>query len=404
MKLTSVFLVEGDYKILEELAKITNGLWNKAVHLEREKLKEGKFAFYAELCNTLKNDPLYQLLPSQTAQAVLQKLDGALRSYVKLKRSGRKARIPGYHKPKTAWIVPYKTQQFRFEGDTLKLTLSTAYRREKGAEWLTLKTYGKRREGKAKYLELYPRGGLWFASVVSEFKPTRIKTHGNITIDLGIVNQAATWNGEKSELYKGGEVSAIIRYRGKENGRLQAVLATHKEKTSKAKKEMNRRLTGQARHAVHALTKTLVEKAVQEKKGIIVGNLTGILDQKRSRKANQKLHSWMFRLMIFQLGYKCRLAGVPFRTKSEKNTSRNCVVCHIKHRGGRIHRGLYRCKLHGQYNADSGAAYNLNVSPIPAGVGVVAALAQPAVALWNGHRWLSRDETNPLNREEPHTL
>jgi hypothetical protein len=37
-------------------------------------------------------------------------------------------------------------------------------------------------------------------------------------------------------------------------------------------------------------------------------------------------------------------------------------------------------------------------------VGVVAALAQPAVVLWNGHSRVPRDETNPLNREEPHTL
>ena len=362
MKLTSVLLVEGDYKTLEELAKITNGLWNKAVHLEKEKLKDGKFAFYAELCNRLKNDPLYRLLPSQTAQAVLQKLDGALHSYIKLKHNGRKARMPSYHWPKTAWMVPYKNQQFRFEGDTLKLTLSTAYRREKSVEWLTLKTYGKIREGKVKYLELYPRGGLWFASIVSEVKPARIKTNGNITVDLGIVNQAATWNGQNSEVYKGGAVSAIIRYREKENGRLQAVLATHDKKMSKAKREMNHRLTGQARHAIHALTKTIVEKAVRERKGIVAGDLTGILDGKRNRKANQKLHKWMFRLMIFQLGYKCRLAGIPFKTKSERNTSRNCVVCHVAHRGGRVHRGLYRCKLYGQYNADSSGVQPKRIS------------------------------------------
>ena len=389
MKLTNVVLVEGDYQTLEELAKITNGLWNKAVHLEKEKLKEGKFAFYAELCNCMKNDPLYRLLPSQTAQVVLQKLDGAIRSYIKLKRKDKKARMPGYHKPKTTWIVPYKSPQIKFEGDTLKLTLSKTYRKSS----LTLKTYGRRREGELKYLELYSRNGVWFASIVREVKtPPRMKAHGNISIDSGIINLAATWNNENSELYKGGEVSAILRYREKENGRLQAVLATHNEKTSKAKKEMNRRLTAQARHAVHALTKTLVEKAVKERKGIVAGDLTGILNQKRNRKANQKLHSWMYRLMLFQLGYKCRLAGVPFKTRSERNTSRNCVVCHVAHRGGRVHRGLYRCKLYGQYNADSGAAYNLNVSPnsLDKRIGVVAALAQPAVVLWNDHCWSTR--------------
>jgi putative transposase len=399
MKLTNVVLVEGDYKTLEELAKITNGLWNKALYLVKEKLrKEGKFAFYAELCSRLKDDPLYNLLPSQTAQAVLQKLDGAIRSYIKLRKKDPRARMPGYHPPKTAWIVPYKKPQIKIEGDTLKLTLSKAYRRERGIEWLRLKTYGRRHDGDAKYLELYPRNGRWFASIVREVEePKLMETNGDISVDLGIVNLAATWNGQNSEIFKGGAVNAIIRYREKENGRLQAVLATHGERSSKAKRELGRRTTAQARHAIHALTKTIVEKAVRERKGIVVGDLTGILNQRKNRKANQKLHNWMFRLLIFQLGYKCRLAGVPFRTKSERNTSKTCVACHIKHRGGRVHRGLFRCKLHGQYNADCGGAFNIsgNVSPIPvSGVGVVGHLAGPAVVRWDGHNWLPLDETN----------
>jgi len=399
MKLTDVVLVEGDYKTLEELAKITNGLWNKAVHLEKERLKEGKFAFYAELCNRLKDDPLYRLLPSQTAQAVLQKVDGALRSYIKLRKKDPRARIPGYHRPKTAWIVPYKAQQIKCEDDALKLTLSETYRQEKGLRWLTLKTYGRRHDGETKYLELYPRNGVWFASVVSEVEePELTETDGEIGVDPGIINLAATWNGQNSEIYKGGAVSATLRYREKENGYLQAVLATHGERTSKTKKELNRRLTGQARHAIHALTKTLVEKAVREKKGIVAGDLTGILGQKRGRKANQKLHQWMYRLMLSQLGYKCRLAGVPFRIGSERNTSRTCVACRVAHRGGRVHRGLFRCKLGGQYNADCGGAFNIggNVSPIRR-IGVVGKLAGPVVVRWNGHMWLSSDEANSLN-------
>jgi len=408
MKLTNVVLVEGDYKTLEELAKITNGLWNKALYLVKEKWRhEHKFAFYAELCSRLKDDQLYNLLPSQTAQAVLQKLDGALRAYIKLRRNGRVARIPGYHRPKTAWIVPYKAQQIKCEDDALKLTLSEAYRKEKGLRWLTLKTYGRWHDGEVKYLELYPRNGRWFASRVVEVKePPLTETNGEVSVDLGIVNLAATWNGEDAEIYKGGAVNSVLRYRNKEQAKLQGDLAAHGEKTSKKRRELCRRTTAQARHAIHSLTKTLVEKAAREQKGIVVGDLTGILDQKRGR-TNQKLHQWMYRLMLSQLGYKCRLAGVPFRTRSERNTSRTCVACGVKHRGGRVHRGLYRCKLHGQYNADCGAAYNMNenVSPSPllkgSGIGVVAALAQPAVVLWNGHRWLPRDETNPLNREEP---
>jgi putative transposase len=408
MKLTNVVLVEGDYKTLEELAKITNGLWNKALYLVKEKLrKEGKFAFYAELCSRLKDDPLYNLLPSQTAQAVLQKLDGALCSYIKLRRNGRNARIPSYHKPKTAWIVPYKGQQIKCEDDALKLTLSEAYHKEKGIRRLTLKTHGRRYEGEVKYLELYLRNGRWFASIVSEVDdPKLMETDGNVAVDLGIVNLAATWNGEKSKIFKGGEVNATLRYRNKAQAKLQQTLATHGKRTSRARREVCRKTTAQAKHAIHSLAKTLVDKALNERKGIIVGDLTGIRDYKGG-KHTQKLHQWMYQMLLSQLGYKCRLAGVPFKTRNERNTSRTCVACRVRHRGGRIHRGLFRCKLGWQYNADAGAAFNIggNVSPIPvSGVGVVGKLACPVVVRWNGHWWLSSDEANPSNRKEPHTL
>jgi putative transposase len=218
-----------------------------------------------------------------------------------------------------------------------------------------------------------------------------METAGEIKVDPGIVNLAGTWNGKGANIYKGGAVSATLRYRDKEQARIQSVLATHGEKSSRARRDLCRKTTSQARHAVNALSKVLVEAAVRERKGIVAGDVTGILCGKRGRKANQKLHSWMFRLLLHQLGYKCRLAGVPFRAVSERNTSRTCVACGRMHRGGRVHRGLYRCKLYGQYNADCGAAYNMYVSPSlrrKLGVGVVGALARPVVVRWNGHLWL----------------
>ena len=55
MKLTQVVKVEGDYKILDNLAKITNGLYNFALYKNNQRYKrEQKFYFYYYLCNILK--------------------------------------------------------------------------------------------------------------------------------------------------------------------------------------------------------------------------------------------------------------------------------------------------------------------------------------------------------------
>ncbi len=56
MKLTQVVKVEGNYEILDNLAKITNGLYNSALYeINQRYRKEQKFYFYYDLCNILYN-------------------------------------------------------------------------------------------------------------------------------------------------------------------------------------------------------------------------------------------------------------------------------------------------------------------------------------------------------------
>jgi len=63
MKLTRVVRVEGDYATLENLSKITNGLYNSALYLINQRYqKEGKLYLNYDLCNLLKYNKLYKLL------------------------------------------------------------------------------------------------------------------------------------------------------------------------------------------------------------------------------------------------------------------------------------------------------------------------------------------------------
>lgn len=403
--MTDIVRVEGDYDILENLACIANGLWNSAIYLIYQRYaKEKKFYFYSDLCMLMKEHVLYGLLPSQSAQGVLQKVDGALRSFIKLKKVDHEARPPCFHPKNTPWVIPFKSQQFTFnkKDSTFKLTMSLKYRKEKGMDFIVVRTSPLRHNGKVKYLELYQRDGLWFASVVLEkAKRPKIRTEGNLYIDLGIPNLAAVYDGEKTTIYKGGEVSATLRYREKTKARTQAMLATHGKRTSKAKRETSRKLTAQANHAIHALTKEIVARAVKEKKGIVVGDLKHIRKNvKFNDNANQKIHQWQFGRMTTQLDYKCKFAGVPFDVESERDTSATCCMCGKKE-NGRVKRGLYRCKRnHVQFNADALGAVNISkrYRRIPlrkrSEIGVVGSLASPVVVLWDNHRWVPLDEAN----------
>ena len=403
--ITDIVRVEGDYKVLENLACIANGLWNSAIFLIYQRyVKEKKFYFYADLCNIMKEHILYGLLPSQSAQGVLQKVDGALRSFIKLKKTDPDARPPGYHPKKVPWVIPFKSQQFEFDKRTssFTLTMSLKYRKEKGMDSIVVRTSPLRHKGKVKYLELYPRDGIWFASVVLEkAKRPKIQTDGNLYIDLGIPNLATVYDGEKTTIYKGGEVSAILRYREKTSAKFRSVLSTHGKRTSIAKRETSKKLTAQTNHAIHALTKEIVTRAVKEKKGIVVGDLKHLRKKvKYNDNANQKIHQWQFGRMTTQLEYKCGLIGLPFDKVPEENTSATCCLCGKKE-NGRVKRGLYRCKKNRvEFNADANGAVNQSkrYRRIPLSkrseIGVVGSLASPVVVLWDHHRWVPLDEAN----------
>ena len=395
MKLTQVVKIEGNYEVLDNLAKITNGLYNSALYESSQRYKkEQKFYFYYDLCNILKSNTPYALLPSQTAQAALQKVEGATKSFLKRRRNDANAGYPGYHKKNTAWVIPIKSQQIKIDGNILTVPMSMKYREEKGLEYLDFKLPKLRYAGIVKYIELY-KTDRWYASIVIDAKEQQESVpKGNLYIDLGVKNLATVFDGKKVAIYSGGKTSSISRYRNKKNAEYQACLSTIGRKTSKQKRQIARRTSQQLKQQFHSMTKSIVQTARLENKGIVVGDLSHIRDNANyNDNANQKIHQWQFAEITKQLFYKAKWAGVKITKTSERGTSKTCALCG-QETNGRVHRGLYRCKLYNeQFNADAGGALNImkRYLQIPlqqgSGIGVVGVLAHPAVYHWNEHRW-----------------
>ena len=395
MKLTQVVKVEGNYEILDNLAKITNGLYNSALYESSQRYKrEQKFYFYYDLCNILKDNTLYTLLPSQTAQAVLQKVEGAIKSFLKLRRSNANAAYPKYHKKDTTWVIPFKSQQIKIDGNVLTVPMSMKYREEKGLSHLDLKIPNMRYDGIVKYIELY-KTDRWYASIVIEVKEQQESVpNGNLYLDLGIKNLATVFDGKKVAIYSGGKTSSTNRYRNKKNAEHQAILSTIGKKTSKEKRQIARKALHQLKQQLHSMTKAIVQIAKDENKGIVMGDLSHIRDGANyNDNANQKIHQWQFAEVTKQLFYKAKKFGVKITKISERDTSKTCALCG-QETNGRVHRGLYRCKLYSkQFNADANGALNImkRYLQIPlqqgSGIGVVGVLAHPTVYRWNEHRW-----------------
>lgn len=281
------------------------------------------------------------------------------------------------------------------------------YKKQTGTSYISFKIPKIRYKGAIKYLEISRVDGKWKANLVfdvEESKMAEVPKKENLYIDLGVKNLATIYeDGKRSVIYTGREIASKIQYKDKEIASIQKVLAMHGEKLSREKRRSTRHASQMVKHALHTMTTKIVKTAKEEGKGIVIGKLTGIRKNMCfSKGVNQQNHQWQFAEITRQLEYKCAMEGVRFRTVSEKDTSKTCVLCG-RMENGRIYRGLYRCKLYNVvFNADSGAALNMKKRylRIPlskgSGIGVVDSLANPAVFHWNEHEWL---DENPFVRE-----
>jgi putative transposase len=273
--------------------------------------------------------------------------------------------------------------------------MSLAYRKERGISYISFRIPKLRYEGRLAYLEIFRSEGKWKVSLVFDVQDAESLTpRENLYIDIGVKNLAAIYDGKNTTLYKGGIVLAENQYKDKKVAEVQKILATQNKRTSKEKRRLSRQARRRIKQRIHAMTSKIVNTAKSEGKGIVIGDLNGIRNSMHFRKkTNQANHQWIFGQITSQLEYKSKLNGVLFGKVSEKDTSKICALCGNKEHG-RIHRGMYRCKLYNVvFNADADGALNImkKYLRIPlskgSGIGVVAALAQPAVLQWNEHEW-----------------
>lgn len=399
MKLTQVITINPNKKTEEalvNLSKIANGLYNSALYENNKRYNaEKKFSFYEGMCKDLKGNALYRLLASQSAQAVLQKAEGGIKSFLALHKKGANAEFPHYHKKDAEWVLPYKSQQIKLKKNKITLPMSLAYRKETGVSYISFRIPKLRYEGRLAYLEIFKSEGIWKVSLVldvQDAEPARCME--NLYIDIGVKNLAAIYDGKNTTLYKGGIVLAENQYKDKKVARVQKILAMQNKRTSKEKRRLSRQAKRGIKQQIHAMTSKIVNTARNGGKGIVIGDLNGVRNSMHFRKkTNQANHQWIFGQITSQLEYKSKLNSVMFRKVSEKDTSKTCALCGNEEHG-RIHRGMYRCKLYNVvFNADGGGALNImkKYLRIPlskgSGIGVVAALAQPAVLQWDEHEW-----------------
>jgi len=389
---TNTFVIEG-CPALWELADKCARLYNE-VNFERRHayIHYKRFEWYPK--------HLYEkyapLIGSATAQQIINKNNEAWRSFLALKRLEAEGRLPEHI---TRFSMPrywkkngrrelriiVRNDCYRIDDEYMYLPKGLKLKYKGELKWI-----GKHGRLEIIYDEV---DDVWrgFMSVKLEEPPPK-GGKKPLYIDLGVINLATIWfEGLKQPIsFSGKRILSDWWYWTRKISREQSRLArTNGTRTSRKLRRLYRKRQRRFRHAVNAMTKTIVEDAHQLGiSKIILGRLKNIRTKSHNNsKANAMVNNfWSFEYIVRRLREKAEEYGIEVEEKSEYKTSSECPFCCSEDiiTRGRLFRCLY-CGLEG--NRD--AVGVLNIGHLHGG-GVNWVVAHPLLLRWDGMRWEPR--------------
>lgn len=195
------------------------------------------------------------------------------------------------------------------------------------------------------------------------------------SIDLGVNNLVAFVNNKNQEsfIYKGGHIKSINRYYNKEIKKMKTKLNIQNLTTSKSMNRLNFKRKEKISWFLHNISKHIVNYLVENDiNTLIIGyNKAWKQNVNIGSKNNQNFHYIPYHILLKQLEYKCKNAGINFITTEESYTSKASAIdkddmnFNTMFGGKRINRGIYQSKEGIIINADINAAINIMRKVVP---------------------------------------
>lgn len=197
------------------------------------------------------------------------------------------------------------------------------------------------------------KGNFFLCLCVEVPEGTPFKPKGTLGIDFGIVNIAATSDGE---LYSGKNVDHVRKKATKFKRKLQRC-------GSKSAKHHLKKYSGKERrfkrHINHIISKKIISLALKTQRAVALEDLKGF--RPTVRKAQREIFGkWAYEELRKFIEYKARLQGVPVVSVDPAYTSQTCSACGHVSRSNRKSQSLFSCASCGEtLNADINAARNI---------------------------------------------
>lgn len=358
--------------ILGHLTYSAAKLWNVANY---EIIEHGMSL--SELESKLKDNFWARNLHSQSAQAVLQKLQIAWFNCYK-----KHTKRPRYQPKDGHFPVRWKRNGIKVIGNRIRLSLSKQtkqYLKDKysiESDYLWIDLPKNLSLNGVQEVEIVPHaiyGHITYLMHVIYKKEINKQIDPRqkiMAIDFGVVNLATIVTSNlTAKIYDGRVLVSKLRLLAKKKAILQSAISKSQHKTSKKMHYLIVKERNYVRDYLHKVSTYIVRQAIEEEVGVIViGNMSyGITDMDIGSQNNEKLHKIPFGRLRKMIEYKAKEHGIQVITTSEAYTSQTCSVCDTVDKNNRKYRGLYVCHCGNVMNADVNGAVNIfkRVTPNP---------------------------------------
>ena len=340
----------------------------------------------------LKDNIWYKSLLAQTAQDVLFKLDKAWKSYSTLLHKYNKVshdddknrpKAPYYKRDGNHSNITYLQNGFKVLNNQIRFSIPKALKehlKEKydiDDKFFYIKL--KRQFKLIKQIEFsYISCSKYkvYINYEEDVKPLEEDNGKYVSIDIGLNNLISIYNIDgESIIYSGGSLKNTIYYFNKQIAKAQSKLdlcnTNCRHNTSKKIKRLYDMKNKRIDLIIHRATKKAVNYCISHNiSKVIIGDISGILENKKEFKSNkekhkynQNMHSLCFKRIYDYLSYKLQLNGIDFIKVNEAysstvSPSSPMVSKEYSNKNNRVTRGLFK-DGNMIYNSDVVGAYNI---------------------------------------------
>ena len=363
---------------LVNLCKVSNNLYNQALYLFRQALKnENKWLWYADMdklmkeTQNLEGEINYRLLKAQVSQQILKVLDKNVKAYCKAIKDFKahpakyKAmpQLPSFRKRGSLFNLYYTNQSVQIKDGKIRLAKDL---------FIPIPQWDKYKECIQNFqqVRVLPSGKKLKIEIVYRYetKEADLDKSKYASIDLGIDNLATMVTDKGSFLYSGKFLKSYNRNFNRQLASLQSI--KDKQGIKKATKRMRGLYEKRDKYfedLFHKYSRMIVNHLIENRIGnLVVGYNTGWKQSVNiGKRNNQKFVQIPFARLTSYLKYKCEMVGIRFIENEESYTSKCDALAkeeigkHESYLGKRVKRGLFRSSTGRFINADVNGAVNI---------------------------------------------